>query len=533
MKKMNLKSGTICGMGTTSLVGTNSSHAESAAPKSRLKLEEATIADVQAAMESGKLTAHRLVEMYLTQIDTYDQKGPALNAIITPNPNALADADALDAEFKRSGPVGPLHGIPVLVKDIVATQGIPTTAGSKSLEGYVPAEDATIIRRLKAAGAIVIAKSNPHEFSIWGETISSLGGQTRNPYDLTRTPGGSSGGTGAGLAANYAILGIAGDTNNSIRSPSSANSVVGIRPTIGLISRSGVIPVSSVQDAVGPMARTLTDAVKLLNVMVGGYDAGDPATAWSVGHGEKDYTKYLTLGGLKGARLGLVETVFGGADINRDVNVVAYAAIKRMEDAGAVTVAIRDPMLDTSKISANINVDLYDLKPDLNAYLANAKPTPPVKSLEEIIQSGKFSPHIEDALRKAQSLDRDASYFERLYRRKLLQDRIMEIMAENNLDALTFPHQQRLVVPIGERQVERNGNIASIPGFPSIAVPGGFSPPTANAPVGVPVGIEFVGRPWDEGRLIRLAYGFEQATKFRVPPKSAPPQPGPQAEDIW
>ena len=214
---MNLKSGTICGMGTTSLVGTNSSHAESSAPKSRLKLEEATIADVQAAMKSGKLTAHRLVEMYLTQIDTYDQKGPALNAIITPNPNALANADALDAEFKRSGPVGPLHGIPVLVKDIVATQGIPTTAGSKSLEGYVPAEDATIIRRLKAAGAIVIAKSNPHEFSIWGETISSLGGQTRNPYDLTRTPGGSSGGTGAGLAANYAILGIAGDTNNSDR----------------------------------------------------------------------------------------------------------------------------------------------------------------------------------------------------------------------------------------------------------------------------------------------------------------------------
>ena len=319
--------------------------------------------------------------------------------------------------------------------------------------------------------------------------------------------------------------GIGGDTNNSICSPSSANSIVGIRPTVGLISRSGVIPVSSVQDAVGPMARTLTDAVKMLNVMVGGYDAGDLATAWSVGHSEKDYTKYLTPGGLKGARLGVVETLFGGADINRDVNVVARAAIKRMEDAGAVTVSIRDPMLDSSKIGPNIAVDVYDLKPDLNAYLANAKPTPPVKSLEEIIQSGKFTPQIGDTLRKAQSLDRDAGYFERLYRRKLLQDRIMEIMAENNLDALIFPHQQRLVVPIGERQVERNGNIASIPGFPSIAVPGGFSPSTANAPVGVPVGMEFVGRPWDEGRLIRLAYGFEQATKFRVPPKSAPPQP--------
>ena len=523
---MNRKYRSICeAVASLALISTAWSYAQSAETKNRFKLEEATIADVQAAMKSGKLTAHRLVEIYLAQIDAYDQKGPALNAVIALNPHALADADALDAEFKRSGPIGPLHGIPVLVKDIVATQGIPTTAGSKSLEGYVPAEDATIIRRLKAAGAIVIAKSNPHEFSIWGETISSLGGQTRNPYDLTRTPGGSSGGTGAGLAANYAILGIGADTNNSIRSPSSANSIVGIRPTVGLISRSGVIPVSSVQDAVGPMARTLTDAVKMLNVMVGGYDAGDLATAWSVGHSEKDYTKYLTPGGLKGARLGVVETLFGGADINRDVNVVARAAIKRMEDAGAVTVSIRDPMLDSSKIGPNIAVDVYDLKPDLNAYLANAKPTPPVKSLEEIIQSGKFTPQIGDALRKAQSLDRDASYFERLYRRKLLQDRIIEIMAENNLDALIFPHQQRLVVPIGERQVERNGNIASVPGFPSIAVPGGFSPPTATAPVGVPVGMEFVGRPWDEGRLIRLAYGFEQATKFRVPPKSAPPQP--------
>ena len=346
---MNCKYRTICGaVAGLALIGTTWSYAQSAETKNRFKLEEATIADVQAAMKSGKLTAHRLVEMYLAQIDAYDQKGPALNAVIAPNPHALADADTLDAEFKRSGPVGPLHGIPVLVKDIVATQGIATTGGSKSLEGYVPAEDATIIRRLKAAGAIVIAKSNPHEFSLWGETISSLGGQTRNPYDLTRTPGGSSGGTGAGLAANYAILGIGADTNNSIRSPSSANSIVGIRPTIGLISRSGVIPVSSVQDAAGPMARTVTDAVKMLNVMAGGYDAGDLATAWSVGHSEKDYTKYLTPGGLKGVRLGVVETLFGGADINRDVNVVARAAIKRMEDAGAITISIRDPMLDSS-----------------------------------------------------------------------------------------------------------------------------------------------------------------------------------------
>lgn len=494
-----------------------------AEPLSKFNVDEATIEEVQTAIKTGRLTARQLVEMYLARIDAYDKKGPALNAVISVNPDALAVADALDAKFKSSGPVGPLHGIPVLLKDNVNTKGMPTTGGSLSLEGYVPPKDATIVQKLQAAGAIVIAKTNLHEFAVWGETISSLGGQTRNPYDLTRTPGGSSGGTGAGLAANYAMLGIGTDTINSIRSPASANSIVGIRPTVGLVSRAGIIPYSSVQDAAGPMARTVTDAAKMLNVLTG-YDAADPVTAWSAGHAATDYTRYLAADGLKGARIGVVETLFGQGPMHQEVNSVVRAAVHRMESLGATSVAIRDPLLDANKLVSEVSVHLYDLKPDLNAYLSEPASNAPVKSLAQIIDSGKFSPNIGDEIRKSEGLDRDsAAYRERLVRRMQLRDRIMQIMAESNLDALVFPHQQRLVVPIGSRQVDRNGVLASTTGFPSIAVPGGFSAPNEHAPVGVPIGIEFLGRPWDEGKLIRLTYAFEQATKYRLPPRSTPP----------
>ncbi len=247
-------------------------------------LQEATISDVHAAYRSGATTATRLVQAYLDRIQAYDQAGPKLNVVIFLNPKALEEAAALDEHLRTTGKfVGPLHGIPVLLKDNVNTKDMPTTGGSLSLAGYMPATDATIVQKLRSAGAIILAKVNLHEFAIWGETVSSIRGQTLNPYDLTRTPGGSSGGTGAGLAANFAIAGIGTDTVNSIRSPASANSIVGIRPTLGLVSRAGVIPYSFTQDAAGPLARTVTDAAKLLNVLVG-YDPGDPATAWSIGN---------------------------------------------------------------------------------------------------------------------------------------------------------------------------------------------------------------------------------------------------------
>lgn len=490
---------------------------------SEFVLHEATVADVHAAMAAGRLTARRLVEMYQARIAAFDAKGPALNAIIALNPHALAIADELDARFRRSGPVGPLHGIPVLLKDNVNTRDMPTTAGSVSLEGYVPSADATIVRRLQAAGAIVLAKANLHEFAVWGETVSSLGGQTRNPYDLSRTPGGSSGGTGAGLAANYAILGVGTDTVNSIRSPASANCLVGLRPTVGLVSRSGIIPYSSVQDTAGPMARTVADAAKMLNVLAGS-DADDPVTARSAGHIDADYTRHLTADRLKTARIGVLETFFGTTDEHQDVNDVVRGVIARIEREGGTIVPVRDSALRADMLVSEVSVHLYDLKPDLNSYLSSSMPRAPAESLEAILASGRFSPGIAEELRKAVELDRNsADYAERLSGQSKLRDRVLRILNEHDLDALLFPHQQRLVVPIGARQIERNGALASVTGFPAIALPGGFSPPTASAPLGVPVGVELLGRPWDEGRLIGLAYGIEQILSCRVAPASVPP----------
>jgi len=483
-------------------------------------LEETTIGDVQGAYQSHALTATQLVQAYLQRIQAYDQAGPKLNVVIFLNPKALEEAAALDEHLRKTGKfVGPLHGIPVLLKDNVNTKDMPTTGGSLSLAEYQPASDAAIAQKLRDAGAIILAKVNLHEFAIWGETVSSIRGQTLNPYDLTRTPGGSSGGTGAGVAANFAIAGIGTDTINSIRSPASANGIVGIRPTLGLVSRAGVIPYSFTQDAAGPLARTVADAAKMLNVLVG-YDPNDPATAWSVGNIEKDYTKFLMADGAKGKRIGVLRSFFGNAPINEEVNAIANRAVEGLRKSGATIVELNTPDLNSGKISSDISVHLYEFKPAINAYLVSGNA--PMKSLEEIIASGKFHPNIGDNIKKAQSLDMDDGYRQRLQKRSELQQRVVQIMADNRLDAIVFPHQKRLVVPIGETQVERNGALGSVTGFPSIVVPGGFSSPTPTAPLGVPVGIEFLGRPWSEKLLIEIAYSYEQATKHRRPPRSAP-----------
>ena len=509
-------------VGIVALVAVSFMLPGAACAASKFKLEETTIGDVQKAFKSKQLTAKQLVEMYLKRIEAYDQKGPKLNAVIYVNPKALEEAAALDARFKKSGLVGPLHGIPVLLKDNVNTKDMPTTAGSKSLEGYTPPTDATITKKLEAAGAIVIAKVNLHEFAVWGESISSMLGQTLNPYDLTRTPGGSSGGTGAGLAANYAILGIGTDTVNSIRSPASANSIVGIRPTLGLVSRAGIVPYSFTQDAAGPMARTVTDAAKMLNVLVG-YDPEDAATAWNIGNAQKDYAKYLKAQGLKGKRIGVLRSFFGKQPIHQEVNDVTNKAIKDLARLGATIVELDTPDIDSGKIASEISVHLYDLKRDLNSYLADPKANTPVKSLADVIASGKYSPSIDKNIKEAEGLSTTSpQYYERLYKRSLLQERVMKVMADNRLDALVFPHQKRPVVPVGEIQVERNGSLGSVTGFPSIIVPGGFTKSTATAKIGVPVGIEFLARPWQEGLLIEIGYGYEQGTKNRKMPPSTP-----------
>jgi amidase len=322
------------------------------------------------------------------------------------------------------------------------------------------------------------------------------------------------------VAANFAIAGIGTDSVNSIRSPASANSIVGIRPTLGLVSRAGIIPVSFTQDAAGPLARTVTDAAKMLNVLVG-YDPNDPATAWSVGNTEEDYTKFLKANGVRGKRIGVLRSFFGNAPINEEVNRIANQAVEDLRKSGAIVVELNSPDLDSAKITSDISVHVYEFKPAINAYLAAGNA--PVKSLEEIISSGKFHPNIRDNITKAQSLEMDDSYRLRLQKRSELQQRVMKIMADERLDAIVFPHQKRLVVPIGETQVERNGALGSVTGFPSIVVPGGFSAPTPTATLGVPAGIEFLGRPWSEKLLIEIGYGYEQATKRRRPPPTVPP----------
>ena len=483
----------------------------------KFKLEEATIASVHLAMEKGLITCGQLIEMYIKRIQDYDKQGPSLNSVIMINPNALKIADELDKQFKESGLTGSLHGIPVLLKDNINTSDMATTGGSLSLENFIPQEDAFITKKLKEAGAIILAKVNLHEFAVWGETISSILGQTLNPYDFTRTPGGSSGGTGAGIAANFGIIGIGTDTINSIRSPASACNLVGFRPTIGLVSRSGIIPYSLTQDTAGPIMRTVEDTAKVLDVIVG-YDAADPATAWSIGHIPETYTKFLNKDGLRGKRIGILKSFFGEEKIHEEVNSIIYESLEVMKNNGALLIPIEEE-INTDELVNEVSVHLYELKAHLNSYLEKLEPKAKVSSLTDIIASGKYHKGIEENIKLAETLDINTSeYNKRIAKREELKNLIMEIMAKYNLDAIVYPHQKQAVVKIGKIQVDRNGVIGSVTGFPSCVVPAGFTKPTLTAPIGVPVGLEILSRKWSEPVLFEIAYGFEYVTNHRKVP---------------
>jgi len=486
-----------------------------------LMIEEATIAQVHQSMKDGILTCRKLVEIYMERITAYDQQGPKLNAIICINPKAFEEADRLDREFMKNGLSGPLHGIPVLLKDNVDTFDMPTTGGSLSLKGFIPKDDAFITRKFRESGALILAKTNLHEFAIWGETISSILGQTLNPYDQTRTPGGSSGGTGAAIAANFAMVGIGTDTINSIRSPASANNLVGIRPTIGLVSRDGLIPYSFTQDTAGPLCRTVEDAVRVLDV-IAGYDRADDETAWSIDRKQTSYESFLRKGGLKEKRIGVLNSFFGTDDIHKETNEVVRDCIETMNHQGAEIVSI-DEKIDSEYIVNEISVHLHDLKDHLDLYLGAIKDPDFVHSVAEVLDSGKYHPGIEDNLKKAILLDTGTSeYNKRLVKRSELQTQVMKLLAEFQLDALVYPHQKQLVCKVGGSQIERNGVLGSVTGFPSICIQAGFSPSSQAAPLGVPIGMEILGRPFSEATLVEIAYDFEQATCHRKPPQSVP-----------
>ncbi|MCO4889674.1 amidase family protein [Cupriavidus sp. WGtm5] len=484
---------------------------------------EATVAGAHAAMRAGTLTARQLASGCLDRIAAYDQRGPALRSILQVHPQALEEADRLDAIAARnpSQPLAPLHGMPVLVKDNIECAGAATTAGADCLRGNQSASDAFVIRRLREAGAVVLAKTNLHELASGGETVSTLGGQTLNPYDPARTPGGSSGGTAAGIAASFGVLGLGTDGVNSIRSPASANSLVGLRPTMGLISRAGLVPCGLTQDTIGPITRTVADTALVLDV-IAGHDPADPVTSEGAGHIPASYAASLDRDGLRGARIGMLRSFFGGQEVHRPVNAVMQQALAVIAAQGAALVDI-DDAISPDELLASTLVHHYEMARDLDAYLSQLAPGVRVRSMQDIIAAGGVHPSVAGTLATAVALsDQQAEYRERMQRQHTLRQWLRDLMARHRLDALVFPHQRRLVVPVGETQAERNGVLASATGFPAIVIPAGFSAPERNAPQGVPVGLEFFGLPFTEPVLIRLAFAAEQTLQARRPPHSTP-----------
>jgi Asp-tRNA(Asn)/Glu-tRNA(Gln) amidotransferase A subunit family amidase len=455
-------------------------------------------------METGDLTSIQLVDFYLARIAAYDSAGPELNAFILVNPAARDEAAALDAERAVSGPRGPLHGIPVIVKDNIGTADMPTTAGSLALEGFIPAEDAFQVRKLREAGAVIIGKTNLYEFALGWEGVSSLGGQTLNPYDLSRDPGGSSAGTAVAVAANFGAVGLANDTCGSIRLPAAHNDLYGLRPTFGLSSRAGVIPFApSSLDTTGPMARSVVDLAIMLDATVG-RDPADPTTVSAA----TSYLNAVDPDGLSGRRIGLV-TFSGDPEVE---NLIA-AAIDEMAANGVEVVEVTLP-------SAMIEIDplFTEFRFALHDYLA-AQPEAPVRSLGDIVDLNLQHPAVDQRLRdyaSVTSLDTDA-YHAALEGQHVFRDEVVAIMDELDLDAVAYPESRVPAALIGGAQEAFDCWSAAYGGLPAIAIPAGF---TSD---GVPVGLELMGRPFGEPTLLAIAAGYEAHTDHRMLPPTTPP----------
>jgi Asp-tRNA(Asn)/Glu-tRNA(Gln) amidotransferase A subunit family amidase len=499
------------------------SHGVAQQTPSSFGFQEATIASIHDAIAAGQLTCTQLTNLYLSRIDAYDRRGPSLHAILTVNPKAVEIAAELDRQYaaNRSG-IGPLHCIPIILKDNYDTFDLPTTAGNIAMKTSVPSADAFAVQKIRRVGALILAKANMSEFARLGMSRSSLGGQVLNPYDLTRTPGGSSGGTGAAIAANFAVIGTGSDTGQSIRSPASANNLVGIRPTRGLISRSGIIPNSLTQDEIGPIARTVTDAALLLDVMAG-YDPADPITAFGSRHIPKTYTELLNKDALRGARIGVIRDMFGTAERHHEVNKVMDGVIATMESLGASTVRFELPeyeKLDTA-------TPLFEARIEMEKYFSRLGPNAPIKSFAELVatKTSVAQKSLEDEIAVVDGMN-SPTYKDRMLNRDKLRLAVAKKMADLNLDAILYPLQKILPVPVtADDQTERNGRLSNGTGFPAVTFPGGFSAPSASAPLGVPIGAELLGLDYTEPRLLAFAYAFEQATHLRKLPISTPPLP--------
>ncbi len=499
-----------------------------------LPLTEASIAELQQAMADGSLSSERLVSLYLKRIEAYDNRGPAIHSVILINPKALETARTLDKERKAGKLRGPLHGIPVLLKDNFDTDDLATTAGSFLLKGSIPPDDAYMVKRLREAGAIVLAKVNLSEFASGGAQ-SSLGGRTRNPHDLTRTPSGSSGGTGAALAAVFAPLGFGTDTGGSIRGPSTSNGIVGLKPTHGLLSRDGIVPLALSFDTGGPMALTVADIAVSLGTMTG-VDPADAATQKSAGKFETDYTKYLKADALKGAKIGIARDFMGQDD---EVDWVIETALSTMRKAGATIVDVKYPkwLLDSRAEFYNA-IRRPEFRAQIGDYLKTLKPGYP-KSHDELMagveslvsptdgmipNEGRWMLFKQEA--KSGTLE-DAEYLTiRDHALPLVRAELDGLMKTNGLDAIVYPTSPKRpartdIDPVTGGPESRSAtNFANLSGYPDLIVPAGFTTG------GLPVGISFFGPAFSEPKLLALGYAFEQLSHARRLPALTPPLPG-------
>ena len=489
-------------------------------------VRESTTERVHSALYGGLTTCRAIVETFIARIEAFN---PALNAIITLNPNALSIADDKDYALAAGNGTGPLFCIPVLLKDNYDTKDMSTTGGCLDLAGSQPTVDAPVVTAFENAGAIILGKTNLHELALEGLSVSSLGGQTVNPYDFTRTPGGSSGGTGAAIAASFAVFGTGTDTVNSLRSPASANSLFSIRPTRGLISRAGVIPISYTQDAVGPIARNVEDLAVALTVMASvGYDPSDNVTALipssSMG---KDYSAAIYGGSLQGMRFGLIEGFFNRTASNETTPVVntLAAMVSALTAAGVTVIPINETVYNSSALSNAYDVQRFEYRQEMDTYLTRPSlhGTHP-SSLNELYSSGEFLvipsqySYVNTSIASSTS---NATYPSVKLRIQNLTTALENTFKSNSLDALIYPEQANLVVKIGSpSQSGRNGILAALTGSPVVTVPAGFSPNTTDAPLGVPIGMEILGMPWSEGKLLNIAKLVAGVKRVRKMPVS-------------
>ena len=498
---------------------------------SEFELEEATIGSIHEAYRSGCLTVRGLVERYLRRIEEYDNSGPCIHAIVNVNPHALAQADDLDEEFSRSGHLsGPLHGIPFLIKDQIETKGMPTTFGSVAFSDYIPEKDAFVVRRLLEAGGVVLAKTSMPDFAASFWSFSSVTGETRTPYSLEHDSGGSSAGSGAGVACNFGAVALGEDTGGSVRVPGSQCCVVGVRPTPGLISRDGPAPLVFHQDTPGPMARTVWDAAVVMDVLAG-YDPGDPLTAaYLIARPPSSYTDSLMPNRLTGARLGLIVNALGSDQdpLTEAVNQITAKAVAAIRQADAEVLEVQIPDLE-DYIEATTMYGLCS-RSNINAFLKK-RPSAPVHDIREIYSTGQYHPMLDLIEVCAAGPDKpedDLDYHKSLTARDAFTRMLVNVMGANGLDAFIFPDVR---VPPPTHDMLRshrwtnntyptNTPIAAHAWMPAMTVPAGFTRE------GLPVGLEFVAKPYDESTMFQLGYAFEQVTRHRRPPSSAPPLGG-------